>query len=154
MSKSASFVSTFMMHRTVLSELIDALSDSDFTYQPWDGAMTTGELIAHTLTSSYTFTTAAATGEIERPERPTITTAADAKAAFTSWTEKTVAAIQGMDDEQFEKIIDLTNVIGRQLPSGAVLHIMRDHEIHHKGQLFVYARLCGVEKMPRFVNAG
>ncbi|WP_349679045.1 MULTISPECIES: DinB family protein [Aneurinibacillus] len=29
---------------------------------------------------------------------------------------------------------------------------MIDHEVHHKGQLFLYARLIGIEKLPFFIT--
>ncbi|MED1206050.1 DinB family protein [Heyndrickxia acidicola] len=29
---------------------------------------------------------------------------------------------------------------------------MIDHEIHHKGQIFPYARLIGIEKLPEYIR--
>ncbi|SIC68051.1 Uncharacterised protein [Mycobacteroides abscessus subsp. abscessus] len=38
------------------------------------------------------------------------------------------------------------------MPGIVLLENAKDHEIHHKGQLFTYARLAGIEKLPFFVS--
>lgn len=155
MSKAESFVNSFMTHRNVLPDLLDHLTDKDMSFTPWEGAMTTSGLIWHMLSSSFAFAHATSTGIFERlSDTPALSTVADVKAAIETWTTKTVEAIQSMDDAQFAQNIDMTKVFGREIPAGILLHSMRDHEIHHKGQLYVYARLCGAEKLPFFVNRG
>ncbi|WP_182914758.1 DinB family protein [Paenibacillus thiaminolyticus] len=33
-------------------------------------------------------------------------------------------------------------------PRSKLVWLIIDHEIHHKGQLFVYARILGVQELP------
>ncbi|MEK4357699.1 DinB family protein [Paenibacillus sp. FSL M7-1455] len=50
-----------------------------------------------------------------------------------------------IQDEQLEKELEFNGYIG----TGRLwLETAKDHEIHHKGQLFTYARMIGVEKLP------
>lgn len=142
-----------MMQRGVLPDLLNHFQDEDVTFSPWEGAMTTGDLVWHILSTSFTFANAAATGVFERvSEKPQLSTIADLKTAVDTWTAKTVDVIQSMSDEQFEQLIDMTKLFGRAVPAGSLLHSMRDHEIHHKGQLYVYARLCGRDQLPFFIK--
>jgi len=39
-----------------------------------------------------------------------------------------------------------------KMPGMVLLESGKDHEIHHKGQLFTYARLLGIKSLPFFVN--
>lgn len=154
-SKAETFISQFMTHRTVLLDLINTLSDKDIDFRPWDGAMSTGDLIWHMLSSGRSFAEAAATGQFVRySDKPAFQTIADIRAAAEEYTNKTLEVIRTMSDEQFAQDIDMTKVFGRAIPAGVLLHMLRDHEIHHKGQLFVYARICGVEQLPSFVHIG
>ncbi|WAH36634.1 DinB family protein [Alicyclobacillus dauci] len=155
MPKADSFIQSFLMHRNVLGGVLDNLTDKDLDFHPWDGAFSTADLVWHMLSSTYTFASTAASGAIgERPEKPVFTSIDELKNAAREWTEKTVETIRSMSDEQFNVSIDTTKMIGRDVTAGQLLSIMRDHEIHHKGQLFVYARLCGAQKLPLFIHAG
>lgn len=153
MSKAEAFLGHFMAHRSVLSKLVDELKDKDLTYRPWDDGFSTGDLIWHILSSSYGFTRAAATGSFERlTEKPAFETTADVKQAIANITEKVTSFIQSMRDEQFSAEIDMTRVFNRTVPAEQLLSMMLDHEIHHKGQLFTYVRLCGAKQLPMFFN--
>ncbi|MFD1676578.1 DinB family protein [Alicyclobacillus fodiniaquatilis] len=155
MAKAEQFLQSYLMHRNVLGELVATLKDEDVQFSPWDKAMSTGDLIWHMLSSSYSFSAAAATGQFERvTDKPALTTIAEVQSAIAAWTDKTVNNIRSMTDEKFDELVDMTKVFGTQIPAGALLQSMRDHEIHHKGQLFVYARLCGADGLPLFIKRG
>lgn len=155
MSKAESFLGHFMAHRSVLSKVVDELQDKDLSYRPWDDGFSTADLIWHMLSSSYSFTNAAATGSFERlTDKPTFETTEDIAKAIADITEKVTTAIQSMSDHQFAAEIDMTRAFGRNVVAEQLLTIMLDHEIHHKGQLFTYARLCGAQQLPMFTNPG
>lgn len=155
MTKAQRFLQSFMMHRSVLPELVSKLSDKDLTYTPWEGALSTRDLVWHMLTSSYGFTKAAATGTFERSrEKPDFQNVEDLQKAVQEFTDKTVALIDSMPDERVDAMVDMTAIFGTEVSAGTLLQTMRDHEIHHKGQLFTYARLVGVDSVPMFIKRG
>ena len=66
-----------------------------------------------------------------------------------------VKKVTRITKEKYRLITDLdissSLQMGNFAGSGSTfLTIMYDHEIHHKGQLFVYLRLLGKEKLPFF----
>lgn len=153
MSKAEAFLMHFKMHRSVLDKVVDAVKDEDLPFSPWEGALTLKDLIWHVLSSGLSFTRAAATGDFERvSDKPALETKTQLKQAIDDMSRQSYDFIQSMSDDQFSQEIDVTKAFGRKLPAGQLLTSMLDHEIHHKGQLFTYARLCGAEEMPFFVN--
>jgi len=39
---------------------------------------------------------------------------------------------------------------GKPAPAGALLRVMIEHEVHHRGEMYVYLALLGVERPPVF----
>ncbi|MDI6784141.1 MAG: DinB family protein [bacterium] len=62
---------------------------------------------------------------------------------------QSVKIINEMTDEQLHKIAKTP--WGFEQPAIGLLWGMRDHMIHHRGQLFVYVRLKGL-KPPPFIE--
>lgn len=48
--------------------------------------------------------------------------------------------------------MDLTNLFGMKLSGRQLLQLAMDHEIHHKGALFVYVRALGHTELPMFIQ--
>ncbi|MFB5192993.1 DinB family protein [Alicyclobacillus fastidiosus] len=152
MTKAQAFLQQWMIHRRVLPDLFAALNDEDLLFRPWDGAMSTADLAVHILSSGLSFGKLAATGKYEpSAEKPQLNTIADVQQAYHKYTTELTEIINAISDEQFDTTVSM---FGREVTAGTVLATMRDHEIHHKGQLFVYARLCSAQKVPMFINAG
>ncbi len=59
-----------------------------------------------------------------------------------------------MSDDDFDRTLDLTAIFGTQMSTAQFLQLAMDHEIHHKGQLFVYVRGMGHTDLPLFVKRG
>lgn len=143
----------WLFHRLVGNEIIDMVSDEHLDFRPWEGAMTLKELALHIVFSTHKFaetvqlgTTVSSTVEKE------VNTAEELKQLVHEVTEKTKTILEGLTEEKLKAVVDATRVIGTYLPGTSLLHIMRDHEIHHKGQLFVYARMIGLENLPMFMK--
>ncbi|GMA63303.1 DinB family protein [Alicyclobacillus fastidiosus] len=152
MTKAQAFLQQFMIHRGVLPDLFGALKDEDLTFCPWDGAMSTADLAGHILSSGQAFGNLAATGKYEpSAEKPKLNTIDDLQKACREYTAELKDTINAISDEQFDTTVTM---FGREVSAGTVLETMRAHEIHHKGQLFVYARLCGAQKVPMFIKLG
>jgi uncharacterized damage-inducible protein DinB len=150
---NSKFVDSWLRHRLVTVELVDMIGEGGLNFKPWDGAMTLSELVLHIMSSGFQFTNAVKLGTIGKPaDKPLISSMADLRKYVHEITESTKATMASITDEEMESLVDASKVMGTSLPGKALLATMRDHEIHHKGQLFVYARMAGVQNPPFFVK--
>ncbi|AGT30621.1 DNA damage-inducible protein DinB [Geobacillus genomosp. 3] len=154
MSRAQQWVQYFLSHRHVTLELINKIDEAHYGYKPTPTSMPAKQLATHMLFSFYSFANAAKHGDpalfgqkIEDPETNL------AKLAET-YTEKTKQLIESMSDDDFDRMLDLTSIFGVQIPAKQFLQMAMDHEIHHKGQLFVYVRGMGHTDLPLFVKRG
>ncbi|GGC96077.1 hypothetical protein GCM10007216_28560 [Thalassobacillus devorans] len=152
MDKNEQFKQYFSSHRSVTNELIGKIGTEHVDYQPTPTSMTARTLAHHMLKSFYQFTSAAAQQQaselFENEEETSLNELAE---VYTTETEK---LIESMSDEDFSATIDLTEMLGTKLPAEHVLNLAMDHEIHHKGNLFVYVREMGHTELPMFVKQG
>jgi uncharacterized damage-inducible protein DinB len=150
MSKAEEFVSSFMGHRASTLQLAEKIQDASF--RPWEKALTAGELFGHMASAGLLFSNSVAQGAVVRPnppaEKPDLSDMIVVRELLKQQTNETIALLQGLPDSAFDTLIDASAMFGREVPGGFLLAILRDHEIHHKGQLFVYARMTGVQEMP------
>ncbi|HWO76581.1 MAG TPA: DinB family protein [Bacillus sp. (in: firmicutes)] len=139
----------WLTHRRVLEELLKTVKDTDVNFKPWDGAMTLGQLALHIAGWADTFITLTKTGEFSKPENMNYTTMTEVREAVHELTEKTVTTYSSLIPEDLEAVRTFP-ISNFQLPGKVYLKIIYDHEVHHKGQLYIYARMTGVEKVPFF----
>jgi uncharacterized damage-inducible protein DinB len=145
------FIGSWMSHRKALLEIIEALNDNDnLQYKPWDGGMTLSELVLHISSSTAMFANTVKQGVFVPPTTPkTPETIEELKQLVQSETDQTISILESITDEQLNQLVEFA---GMKMPGMAMLESAKDHEIHHKGQLFTYARLIGIEELPFFVS--
>ena len=151
MANTQQMMQEWLRHRRVLPELLAGLNDEQIGFKPWDGAMTLGKLALHIAGSTDAFVSFAKTGEFARPSVPECRTADEVRRTVDELTAKTQAAYASLSDADLEVERDASHM-GLKGPAKMFLAAARDHEVHHKGQLFVYVRMAGVEKVPFFVS--
>jgi len=154
MPRAQQWVQYFLSHRHVTMELINKIDEAHYDFKPTPTSMTAKQLATHMVFSFYNFANVAKHGDpalfqpkMEDPETNL------AKLAET-YTEKTKQLLESMSDEEFNRTIDLTAIFGVQMSAKQLLQMAMDHEIHHKGQLFVYVREMGHTDLPLFVQRG
>nr|NNM90662.1 DinB family protein [Bacilli bacterium] len=147
---SEQFLHAFEGHRKSLLQLLDAVSEEQFSFKPWDDAMSFGKLFHHTLTSTRTFWGSVHKGEFERATLPEVQTLEDLHKLALQVTTEDQQLITGLSDEFLNQSI-ITPFSPNPIVKYQLLLMSRDHEIHHKGQLFVYARMMGAKELPFFV---
>lgn len=137
------------MHRNALLELVAVLPDSSESWRPWDGAMTTIELVHHLAWTPDFFFAAIEARDMNIPPVPS--TLPEARELLQRLTEEheQILASYTEADLQKEATIELFKVTE---PVVEVLHRLIGHEAHHKGQLFLYARMLGVTALPFYVD--
>lgn len=151
MSHAEQFAQQWKAQRDVLEGVLASIPDGQEGFKPWEGAMSLGELALHAGTSAKFFAQIAATGEFARPTVEA-TSMAEIRQAVHELTEQTMALLVSISDERWAQSVDMTPVLGRAVEVSGMLYGMRDHEIHHKGQLFVYARMAGAKDLPMFTK--
>lgn len=154
MNRTNEIVQYFLTHRSVTVELVNKIEKEHYDYKPTPTSMPAKDLVTHMLFTFYKFAKVAKSGnpalfreKIEEPET-------DLQKLAETYTEKTKSLLESLTDEDFDRMLDLTQIFGAQLSVAQFLQSAMDHEIHHKGQLFVYVRGMGHTELPLFIKHG
>jgi len=110
------------------------------------------ELAQHIVKSTDMFVEIARTGQgkIAMPAAEPCETAERLLDLVRRYTERTKAAYGAIDDATLAVHFDHPHPNFRG-PREKLLVLANDHEVHHKGQLYVYARMLGAEQVPFFI---
>ncbi|WP_249310414.1 DinB family protein [Bacillus sp. FJAT-49736] len=142
------FTQSWLKHRTVLNQLLTLIDNEHMYFKPWEGAYTLSDLALHIASSMDMFVQAIKNGSFSMSGLPPYETMDDVRKIVLEFTEKTKQDLELLNELHLEKEIAFNHFYA----SGKTwLENARDHEIHHKGQLFTYARMIGVEKLPFFI---
>lgn len=154
MSSVKNFHDHFLRHRKVTEEVLGLFSDKDLDFKPWDNALSVKDLAIHIAVSTKMFAQTVLKGEFApvANEQTEFTTVAELLQFFHQFTEDISEAFNQMTEEDLKKDVDVSRIFGQSVLGRFILTIMIEHEIHHKGQLFTYARMVGVEQLPPFIK--
>ncbi|KHF32701.1 DinB family protein [Paenibacillus sp. P1XP2] len=146
MKKLEEYIQEWLRHRLVLQDMVALIPDEHIGFKPWENAMPMGTLITHIVTSTDMFVKTVKNGMFTPPAKINpCETMEEIGNVVRQLTEETRENLNSINDEQLEKEIEFNGFIG----TGRLwLASAKDHEIHHKGQLFTYARMVGVENLP------
>jgi len=135
----------------VYLRVIEILPEAQLQTNPIPGMRSPAELIAH-LSSGVVraIMQGIAVGTVRQEDESAIAlTFKDKKdvlqLARDCWKEADMIAHQ-LTEEQLGSMV---NAWGSPMPASALVHILADELVHHRGQLYVYARILGAE--PPFV---
>jgi uncharacterized damage-inducible protein DinB len=131
----------------VYLRLLEAIPNDQFQARPFKGVRTAAELVAHVSGGIIRdIPQGVARGEIKSND------AAEANAArsFTSSAEAVAfarrcwkeadTAVASIGDAQLNGMV---KAWGSNLPGAACMHLLADELLHHRGQLYVFARALG-----------
>ncbi|WP_164217336.1 DinB family protein [Virgibacillus sp. YIM 98842] len=150
MDEIKTMMNDWLQHRRILEELLEQIDDEHLHFKPWDGAMSLSELALHVAASNEAFITVVKTGgELVIPDVPECTTMDDVRKNVRKFTKKTKATYESLTKANLEaeSPIPHPKLQGKRK---VLLTAVYEHEIHHKGQLYVYARMVGAESLPFF----
>jgi uncharacterized damage-inducible protein DinB len=149
MATAEELVEHWMSHRKVTEALLECIPDDRADFRPWSKAMTTVELANHIAGAHIMFTTVASGRPFERPDASSMPRdMAGVRAFMRQATSSDEATLRGLDSAALARQVTQG---GREQSAETLLRRALDHEIHHKGELFEYARLSGVEEVPNWV---
>ncbi|WP_026581250.1 DinB family protein [Bacillus sp. J33] len=154
MDRSQKLLNYFLSHRKVTNELISKIDENNYDYKPTETSMPAGKLVTHMLTSFYMFTKTVKVGNASVFGEKFDDLPHNLSEAAAAYTEKSIDLISSLTNEELNRSIDMTQIFGIELTGSELLQIAMDHEIHHKGNLFVYVREMGHTDLPMFVSRG
>lgn len=149
MGQVKQMMNEWLQHRRVLEELLEQFKDEHLDFKPWDDAMTLGELALHVAGWNDVFVSMVKTEEFTSPDIPACKTMVEVIQAVKKFTQKTLSTYESITDEELEAQNHSSHPKLQGTKRNYLL-AMYDHEIHHKGQLFIYARMVGVKDVPFF----
>jgi uncharacterized damage-inducible protein DinB len=128
--------------------LLRVAPDDKFGWRTCETAMTLGELMNHLWLAERALVEAALTGEIPEQKPEPKTNTEELIAAFDQSHAELVARLAALTPQQLsEEITPFGGKYGT-MTRDSLLQAMREHEIHHRGQLYVYLRMLGADVPP------
>lgn len=136
-------------HRNVLREVLEKIDDEYLHFSPWDGGMPLSALVIHITVTSDLFLAKVQNKPFTSSAPMDVQSMDELRHYFNQATEKTLQSFQSLSAENLEMTIEINELkdTGANWLSTAI-----DHEIHHKGQVFTYARIVGVDSLPFFIT--
>lgn len=147
------YARTFLSHRSALLDLYHQLPDEQANFSAWDGGMSFIGLADHLAGSSERFIGLISGEAPAGPPTPGTGSATlqNATERLSATAEQAAAAMRALTPEDLARRVPAFG--GREMPVSALLDALIAHEAHHKGQVWLMARMVGV-KPPMFVKMG
>ncbi|WP_309569775.1 DinB family protein [Deinococcus sp.] len=150
MSQSTRYARAFQSHRTALLDLYAQLPEEQAGFAAWDEGMSFTRLADHL---SISINRVSAMLEGRQPDAPGEPSAAlaDARARLQATQDAFVTTVSVLSDDDLQRRIPAFG--GREMPVWMLLDFITQHEAHHKGQVWMMARMVGITP-PMFVKMG
>jgi len=125
------------------SRIIRSAPDDKLDWRPKDDMFTLRELIGHLPEAELGLVRSALAGSIQPMEFDFANKRANEIAdLFDRQHDELAVEVSQLTESQLGEEVEFH---GRQVRRAVLLKGMTEHEIHHRGQLYVYYRLAGVE---------
>ncbi len=143
------YAQALQMHRFPMLELLGQIPEDKGTFAAWDGGKSFIELTNHLAATNVRLL---AMMKGEKPVSPEpATDLASARAALEGAGQNLTDTVSQLSSEQLSAVVEAFG--GMKMPVYKLLDFAREHEAHHKGQLWTMARMIGVQP-PMFVKFG
>lgn len=145
-----SFVGNWNRVHKQTTRLMAKAPDDKYDWKPSETAMTLGELMNHLWISEWGIVEAAITGSFPKENRPEkISKTADMVSAFDKSHQDMVGKVTALTPEELAGEVAPFGP-EKKMSRATILQVLQEHEIHHRGQLYVYLRALGCEVPPLF----
>ena len=137
------FVSNWNRIHKQTSRVLRAATDDKLDWRPKEGMFTLRELIRHIPEAENAIARSALAGSMQKSQIDLSKSSVDEIVqAFDREHERLVAEVSNLTLDQLNEEIE---AFGRKMRRVVLLWGMTEHEIHHRGQLFTYFHLAGIE---------
>lgn len=139
-----SYVSNWNRIHKQTARLMAVAPDGKYDWKPSETAMTLGELMNHLWISEWGLVEAAISGGFPKERPAKIGSTAEMVAAFDKSHADLVDKVKALSAEQLAAEIAPFGP-EKKMSRAVLLQFLHEHEIHHRGQLYVYLRMVGCE---------
>ncbi|PTA67070.1 DinB family protein [Deinococcus arcticus] len=150
MNRSAIYARNFESHRAALLDLYGQLPEDQGHFAAWDGGLSFIGQADH-LSGSAGRLLSMIQGQAPGALPEASQSLTEARERLQQSMDAASQAMSAMSDEDLSRRVPAFG--GREMPVAALLDAIIAHEAHHKGQVWVMARMVGV-KPPMFVRMG
>lgn len=144
-----SFISNWRRIHKQTTKLMAVAPNDKYDWKPCDSGMTLGQLMNHLWIAEAGLVAAAKTGVFPKDMPPQINDTAELIAAFDKTHEEAIATAAALTPEELSEQVAPFGP-DKAMSRMTLLHLTHEHEIHHRGQLYTYLRIAGVEVPPLF----
>jgi uncharacterized damage-inducible protein DinB len=131
------------------TNIMGVAPDDKYDWKPSETSMTLGALMNHFRASEAALIIAAIDGKFPEEFAEPITSTEELVKAFDKSHEEMVAKVSALTPEFLAGEVTPFGP-DRKMSRMVVLKALHEHEIHHRGQLYVYLRILGCEVPPLF----
>jgi uncharacterized damage-inducible protein DinB len=130
--------------------VVEAMPSEHWEYSYREGRFSFGDLVRHiAATKRYLFTENICNRPSRYPGHGVEITGGRTPLEFLdAMHAESVAQLQALTSEQFSG--ECTTVAGANLPVRKLLELMAEHEVHHRGQLYIYLAMLDLPAPPLF----
>jgi uncharacterized damage-inducible protein DinB len=143
------YAQALQMHRAPLLELLGQIPAEQASFAAWDGGRNFIQITDHLKLTNLRMSAMIA-GEKPGNAEPS-SDLSSARAALETASASLTDTISQLSSEQLETVVDAFG--GMKMPVYKLLDFAREHDAHHKGQIWTMARMVGVQP-PMFVKFG
>ena len=136
------------IHKQTTAIMAVAPSDK-YDWKPSETAMSLGDLLNHLSTAEWGLIEATLTGAFPKEMPAKATDTAELIKSFDASHEALIPKVSALTTEQLAEEVAPFGP-EHKMSRKALLHLTHEHEIHHRGQLYVYLRTLGCEVPPLF----
>ena len=129
------------------TKIMAVAPNDQYEYKPSETAMTLGKLMNHMRIGELAVAEAALNGAFPSTWPEEINDTAGLIEAFDRQHAELSERIAALTPEQLDEVISPFGP-GKEMPRRAILQVLHEHEIHHRGQLYVYLRTVVGDSIP------
>ena len=135
------FAQNFINHRSALLDLLEHIPEDQGDFTAWEGGMSFKGLLDH-LNSSSVRMRSLMLGQKPEPTQPSAHFA-EARENMKKGALEVQNFLSSLTEAQLSQVV--TAFGGAQMPISTLTGMMIAHEVHHKGQIWMMARMIGVQ---------
>lgn len=141
--ETESFVKDWNRIHKQTARALAAAPQDKFDWTPQEGMFTLRQLVTHLPNAEAAIVCSALAGTMQKVSLDlNDSTIEEIVEKFKSSHSELVEEVSKLSLDQLNETVE---AFGRQMPRIVLLRAMIEHEIHHRGQLYTYLHLAGVE---------
>jgi uncharacterized damage-inducible protein DinB len=125
------------------ARVLKAAPDAEMDWRPKEGMFTMRELVSHIPQAEASIIRSALAGSMQEVDLDLAGRSAEEIAAIFDKSHRELA--EEVSKLTLDELNEEVEAFGRRMRRIILLWAVTEHEIHHRGQLFTYYRLAGVE---------